>query len=101
MPCYTEGETSLRWTIDSLAQLKYDDKWKLIPVICGDNIVGSGNDRPTPRIVFEILGADPNREPEAISFVSLSSATRSTSRPSVRGLEITLRCVFMEKRRMA
>jgi chitin synthase len=26
VPCYTEGETSLRHTIDSLAQLKYDDK---------------------------------------------------------------------------
>ncbi|KAF9230566.1 chitin synthase-domain-containing protein [Melanogaster broomeanus] len=71
VPCYTEGETSLRRTIDSLAQLKYDDKRKLISVICDGNIVGSGNDRPTPRLVLDILGADPNLDPEPLSFLSL------------------------------
>jgi chitin synthase len=34
-------------------------------------IVGSGNDRPTPRIVPDFLGADPNLDPEPLSFVSL------------------------------
>ncbi|OJA14309.1 hypothetical protein AZE42_01575 [Rhizopogon vesiculosus] len=62
--------------IDSLAQLKYDDKRKLILAICDGNIVGSGNDRPTPRIVLEILGADPNLEPEALGFVSLDEGAR-------------------------
>lgn len=76
VPCYTEGETSLRKTIDSLAQLKYDDKRKLILVICDGNIVGSGNDRPTPRIVLDILGADPNLDPEPLSFVSLGEGAR-------------------------
>ncbi|KAG1818874.1 glycosyltransferase family 2 protein [Suillus variegatus] len=76
VPCYTEGEGSLRKTIDSLAQLKYDDKRKLILVICDGNIVGSGNDRPTPRIVLDILGADPNLDPEPLSFVSLGEGAR-------------------------
>ncbi|KAG1844383.1 chitin synthase-domain-containing protein [Suillus subluteus] len=76
VPCYTEGETSLRKTIDSLAQLKYDDKRKLILVICDGNIVGSGNDRPTPRIVLDILGADPNLNLEPLSFVSLGEGAR-------------------------
>jgi len=76
VPCYTEGETSLRRTIDLLAQLKYDDKRKLILVVCDGNIVGSGNDHPTPRIVLDILGADPNLEPEALSFVSLGEGAR-------------------------
>ena len=76
VPCYTEGETSLRRTIDSLAQLKYDDKRKLILVVCDGNIVGSGNDRPTPRIVLDILGADPNFDPEPLSFVSLGEGAR-------------------------
>ncbi|KAG1744846.1 glycosyltransferase family 2 protein [Suillus lakei] len=71
-----QGETSLRKTIDSLAQLKYDDKRKLILVICDGNIVGSGNDRPTPRIVLDILGADPNLDPEPLSFVSLGEGAR-------------------------
>ncbi|PFH46960.1 glycosyltransferase family 2 protein [Amanita thiersii Skay4041] len=76
VPCYTEGDGSLRRTIDSLAQLKYDDKRKLLVVICDGMIVGSGNDRPTPRIVLDILGADPNLEPELLSFVSLGEGAK-------------------------
>ncbi|KAF8872467.1 chitin synthase-domain-containing protein [Infundibulicybe gibba] len=34
IPCYTEGEESLRRTFESLAQTKYDDKRKLLVVIC-------------------------------------------------------------------
>ena len=74
--CYTEGDTSLRRTIDSLAQMKYDDKRKLLVVICDGMIVGSGNDRPTPRIVLDILGADPNLDPEPLSFVSLGEGAK-------------------------
>ncbi|KAF6741605.1 glycosyltransferase family 2 protein [Ephemerocybe angulata] len=76
VPCYTEGDTSLRRTIDSLAQMKYDDKRKLLLIICDGMIVGSGNDRPTPRIVLDILGADPNLDPEPLSFVSLGEGAK-------------------------
>ncbi|KAI0049900.1 glycosyltransferase family 2 protein [Auriscalpium vulgare] len=76
VPCYTEGEGSLRKTIDSLAQLKYDDKRKLLVVICDGMIVGSGNDKPTPRIVLDILGADPNQDPEPLSFQSLGEGAK-------------------------
>ncbi|KIK31746.1 glycosyltransferase family 2 protein [Suillus luteus UH-Slu-Lm8-n1] len=51
IPCYTEGEDSLRRTLDSLASLNYDDKRKLLFIICDGNIIGSGNDCTTPRIV--------------------------------------------------
>ncbi|KAG1717862.1 chitin synthase-domain-containing protein, partial [Suillus occidentalis] len=34
IPCYTEGEDSLRRTLDSLASLNYDDKRKLLAIIC-------------------------------------------------------------------
>ena len=76
VPCYTEGEESMRKTIDSLAKLKYDDKRKLIFIICDGMIVGSGNDRPTPRIVLDILGADPNNDPEPLSFLSLGEGAK-------------------------
>lgn len=76
VPCYTEGEDSLRRTIDSLAKLKYDDKRKLLFIICDGMIVGSGNDRPTPRIVLDILGADPNLDPEPLSFHSLGEGAK-------------------------
>ncbi|CED82854.1 glycosyltransferase family 2 protein [Phaffia rhodozyma] len=76
VPCYTEGESSLKKTIDSLAKLKYDDKRKLITVICDGNIVGAGNDRSTPRIVLDILGVDPNLTPESLSFLSLGEGQK-------------------------
>ncbi|KAF8905955.1 glycosyltransferase family 2 protein [Gymnopilus junonius] len=76
IPCYTEGDVSLRRTIDSLAQMKYDDKRKLLVIICDGMIVGSGNDRPTPRIVLDILGADPNLDPEPLSFMSLGEGAK-------------------------
>ena len=76
VPCYTEGDTSLRKTIDSLAQMKYDDKRKLLLVICNGMIVGSGNDRPTLLIVLDILWADPNLDPEPLSFMSLGEGAK-------------------------
>ncbi|KAL9933429.1 hypothetical protein V8E36_007605 [Tilletia maclaganii] len=76
VPCYTEGEDSMRKTINSLAALKYDDKRKLLFLICDGMIVGAGNDRPTPRIVLDILGADPNIDPEPLSFLSLGEGSK-------------------------
>ncbi|OJA16306.1 hypothetical protein AZE42_03378 [Rhizopogon vesiculosus] len=76
VPCYTEGEDSLRRTIDSLAGLDYDDKRKLIFVICDGNIIGSGNERPTPAIVLEILGVDPEKDPEPLMFKSIGDGSQ-------------------------
>lgn len=77
VPCYTEGEDSLRRTIDSLAALNYDDKRKLIFIICDGNIIGSGNDRTTPRIVLDILGVDPKLDPEPLLFKSIGEGSRA------------------------
>jgi chitin synthase len=71
VPCYTEGETSLHRTLDSLANLRYDDKHKLLFVVCDGMIIGSGNDRPTPRIVLDLLGHDPLDDPGSHSYQSL------------------------------
>ncbi|GJJ06868.1 hypothetical protein Clacol_001064 [Clathrus columnatus] len=76
IPCYTEGEESLRRTLDSLAALKYDDKRKLLFIICDGNIIGSGNDRPTPRIVLDILGVDPKLDPEPLIFKSVGEGSK-------------------------
>jgi chitin synthase len=77
VPCYTEGEESLRRTIDSLAALNYDDKRKLIFIICDGNIIGSGNDRTTPRIVLDILGVDPALDPEPLLFKSVGEGSKA------------------------
>ena len=71
VPAYTEGEDSLRKALDSLTALQYDNKRKLICVICDGIIVGKGNDRPTPKIVLDILGVDPKIDPPALPFKSV------------------------------
>ncbi|CAG8549614.1 9528_t:CDS:2 [Diversispora eburnea] len=76
VPCYTEGEESLKRTMDSLAALNYDDKRKLLFFIADGMIVGSGNDRPTPRIVLDILGVDPKIDPEPLRFKSIGEGAQ-------------------------
>jgi chitin synthase len=76
VPCYTEGVESLTKTIDSLSTFDYNDKRKLLFVICDGMIIGSGNDRPTPRIVLDILGVDPNQDPDPQCFHSLGEGNK-------------------------
>ncbi|KAF3062176.1 Chitin synthase 6 [Daldinia childiae] len=75
VPAYTEGEDSLRKALDSLTALQYDNKRKLICVICDGVIVGEGNDRPTPKIVLDILGVDPKIDPPALPFKSVGTGS--------------------------
>eukprot|EP00842_Homolaphlyctis_polyrhiza_P006326 jgi/Hompol1/6695/HPOL_000415-RA len=73
VPCYTEGAESLSKTLDSLSVMQYDDKRKLLFIIADGMVVGSGNDKPTPQIVLDLLGVDPAsiEDTEAMSFLSL------------------------------
>ncbi|KAF2109855.1 chitin synthase-domain-containing protein [Lophiotrema nucula] len=75
VPAYTEGEDHLRKGLDSLTALAYDNKRKLICVICDGMIVGGGNDRPTPKIVLDILGVDPKVDPPALPFKSVGTGS--------------------------
>ncbi|KAJ2078396.1 hypothetical protein H4R24_004508 [Coemansia sp. RSA 988] len=76
VPCYTEDEASLTKTIESLAGLDYDDKHKLIFFVCDGNIVGSGNDRSTPRIALDILGVDPEYDPPGRDYLAIAEGSR-------------------------
>ncbi|KAI1823860.1 glycosyltransferase family 2 protein [Xylaria intraflava] len=76
VPAYTEGEDSLRKALDSLTALQYDNKRKLICVICDGVIIGAGNDRPTPKIVLDILGVDPKVDPPALPFKSVGTGSQ-------------------------
>lgn len=75
VPAYTEGEDALRKGLDSLTMLDYDNKRKLLCVICDGMIVGAGNDRPTPKIVLDILGVDPKIDPPALPFRSIGTGS--------------------------
>ncbi|KAI7891847.1 chitin synthase [Mucor mucedo] len=76
VPCYTEDEDSLKKTIDSLTVMKYDDKRKLLFIIADGMVMGSGNDRPTPRIVLDILGYDTKNDPEPLMFKSVGEGAK-------------------------
>ena len=76
VPAYTEDEDSLRRAIDSAARMKYDDKRKLLVIICDGMIIGQGNDKPTPRIVLDILGVSDTVDPEPLSFESLGEGMK-------------------------
>jgi chitin synthase len=76
VPAYTEDEDSLRRAIDSAARMRYDDKRKLLFIICDGMIIGQGNDRPTPRIVLDILGVPESVDPEPLSFESLGEGLK-------------------------
>ncbi|KAL9094215.1 MAG: hypothetical protein Q9165_003355 [Trypethelium subeluteriae] len=76
VPAYTEDEESLRRAIDSAARMRYDDKRKLLVIVCDGMIIGQGNDRPTPRIVLDILGVSETVDPEPLSFESLGEGMK-------------------------
>ena len=75
VPAYTEGEDQLRKSLDSLTSLQYDNKRKLICVVCDGMTIGGGNDRPTPKIVLDILGVDPKTDPPALPFRSVGNGS--------------------------
>jgi chitin synthase len=56
--------------------MKYDDKRKLLVIICDGMIIGQGNDKPTPRIVLDILGVPEATDPDPLSFESLGEGQR-------------------------
>ncbi|KAJ2373926.1 hypothetical protein IW150_003371 [Coemansia sp. RSA 2607] len=76
VPCYTEDDESLLKTLNSLTALDYQDNHKLLFVICDGNIIGSGNDKPTPRLVLDILGVDPEYDPPGRDYLAIAEGSR-------------------------
>ncbi|KAI0226168.1 hypothetical protein L0F63_004441 [Massospora cicadina] len=83
VPAYTEGEDSIRRTLESLALTEYDDKHKLLFVISDGMIIGSGNEKPTPRIVCDVLGVDPELDPPAFAFKSIAEGSKQLNMAKV------------------
>jgi chitin synthase len=76
IPCYTEGEDSMRTSIESWARMRYDDSRKLLFIVCDGMICGAGNELPTPKIVLDILGVDPEFDPEPMSYEALGEGNK-------------------------
>ena len=87
VPCYTEGELSLKKTLESIANLEYDAKHRLLFIVADGNVVGQGNDSSTPRILLDILGVDSTVEPKSFAFESIGKGSQQ--------LNFTLACIIL------
>ncbi|ORX89286.1 hypothetical protein K493DRAFT_199113, partial [Basidiobolus meristosporus CBS 931.73] len=75
--CYSEGESSIRCTIESLASTEYGDDHKLLFIVADGIITGSGNDRSTPDICVDLLEIDPAFEnPEPMSYIAVAAGAK-------------------------
>ncbi|KAF9430987.1 hypothetical protein BGZ94_000933 [Podila epigama] len=83
--CYSEGESSLRTTIESLAATEYPDNKKLLFIICDGIITGSGNDRSTPDICSSLMELDPafDSEPTPQSYIAVAAGSKQHNRAKV------------------
>jgi len=77
VPIYTENEDDMRLAIDSLTNLQYDNRRKLLFLLCDGMITGAGNDRSTPQIVLDLLGVDDTRvDPEPKAYHAIAEGSR-------------------------
>ncbi|KAK9762980.1 hypothetical protein K7432_010757 [Basidiobolus ranarum] len=75
--CYSEGESSIRCTIESLAATEYGDDHKLLFIIADGIITGSGNDRSTPDICVDLLEIEPAfANPEPMSYMAVAAGSK-------------------------
>ncbi|KAF8980752.1 Chitin synthase, class 1, partial [Haplosporangium bisporale] len=83
--CYSEGESSLRTTIESLAATEYPDNKKLLFIICDGIITGSGNDRSTPEICSSLMELDPtfDSDPTPQSYLAVAAGSKQHNRAKV------------------
>ncbi|KAF9577687.1 Chitin synthase, class 7 [Lunasporangiospora selenospora] len=83
--CYSEGESSLRTTIESLAATDYPDNRKLLFIICDGIITGSGNDRSTPDICASLMELDPafDSDPTPQSYIAVAAGAKQHNRAKV------------------
>ncbi|WWD19914.1 chitin synthase 1 [Kwoniella shandongensis] len=82
--CYSEGEDSIRGTIESIAATNYSDSRKLIWVVCDGMITGHGEKMSTPDICVAMLDADPRfGNPMPMGFIAVGSGAKRENRAMV------------------
>ncbi|KAG6857274.1 Chitin synthase, class 1 [Tephrocybe sp. NHM501043] len=82
--CYSEGEESLRTTLDSISTTTYSDARKLLFVVADGMITGAGEKRSTPDICVSLLDADPRfGNPIPMSYNAVGSGLKGQNRAMV------------------
>lgn len=82
--CYSEGEESLRTTLDSISSTHYSDARKLLFVVADGMITGAGEKRSTPDICVSLLEPDPRfGNPMPMSYIAVGSGAKQENRAMV------------------
>ncbi|PPQ89555.1 hypothetical protein CVT25_012226 [Psilocybe cyanescens] len=82
--CYSEGEESLRTTLDSISSTTYSDARKLLFVVADGMITGAGEKRSTPDICVSLLEADPRfGNPIPMTYASVGTGAKAQNRAMV------------------
>lgn len=82
--CYSEGEDSIRTTLDAISKTTYSDARKLMFVVADGMITGAGEKRSTPDLCVSLLDADPRfGEPIPMSYASVGSGAKAQNRAMV------------------
>jgi chitin synthase len=82
--CYSEGEESIRNTLDAISKTNYSDARKLLFVVADGMITGAGEKRSTPDLCVSLLDADPRfGEPIPMSYASVGSGAKGQNRAMV------------------
>lgn len=82
--CYSEGEESLRTTLDSISTTTYSDARKLLFVVADGMITGAGEKKSTPDICVGLLETDPRfGNPIPMSYSAVGSGAKAQNRAMV------------------
>lgn len=82
--CYSEGEDSIRTTLDAISKTTYSDARKLMFVVCDGMITGAGEKRSTPDLCVSLLDADPRfGEPIPMTYGSVGTGAKGQNRAMV------------------
>lgn len=82
--CYSEGEDSVRGTVESIAATNYSDRRKLIFIVCDGMITGAGEKLSTPDICVSMLDADPRfGNPMPMGYIAVGGGAKRENRAMV------------------
>ncbi|KAF9529297.1 chitin synthase 1 [Crepidotus variabilis] len=82
--CYSEGEESLRTTLDSISVTDYSDARKLLFIVADGMITGAGEKKSTPDICVSLLEADPRfGNPMPMAYNAVGSGSKAQNRAMV------------------
>ncbi|KAH9830744.1 chitin synthase-domain-containing protein [Rhodofomes roseus] len=82
--CYSEGEESLRTTLDSISTTTYADSRKLLFVVADGMITGAGEKRSTPDTCVSLLEPDPRfGNPTPMNYIAVGAGAKAENRAMV------------------